>query len=63
MKVTIYEKGDVEVEKGTRVQDIVESFNFHKDMVVVVKDDLPVPIDLTLKDGDVLKIISVVSGG
>lgn len=63
MKVTIHGKGDIDVDEGARIQDIVESFNFHKDMVVVVKDDMPVPMDMRLKEGDVLTIISVVSGG
>ncbi len=63
MNVRIHGIGDIEVEEGAAVDSLIERFDFHKDMVIVLLNNVPTPIDQPLKDGDALKIIKVVSGG
>lgn len=63
MKVKVLGKGEICLEEGSSIENILESFNLHKGMVIVLKDSVPVPIDLPLKDGDSIEIVNVVSGG
>ncbi len=63
MKVNVKGQGEVEFEDGMSISDLVEKLDYHKDSVIVLKDDEPTPLDEDLEDGMSLKIISVVSGG
>ena len=67
MKVTVdimgsFEK-EIEIEDGARIKDVLDSFKITYDFVITMLNGKPVPIDEELKDGDTLKIVTVVSGG
>ncbi|MGD9962460.1 MAG: MoaD/ThiS family protein [Thermoplasmata archaeon] len=57
------ETKDVEVPDGGSVEDVVRALGLLPDGWIAVRGDAPVPSDETLRDGDELKLISVVSGG
>lgn len=69
MKVTIHllptrkEKKVVELDKGASVEQAIRALGLVPDAWIPVRENLPLPLDEPLKDGDVLKLISVVSGG
>jgi sulfur carrier protein len=69
MKVTIHllpakkEKKVVELDKGASVEQAIRALGLFPDAWIPVREDMPLPLDEQLKDGDVLKLISVVSGG
>ncbi|MFO8109021.1 MAG: MoaD/ThiS family protein [Thermoplasmata archaeon] len=63
MKIEVKGVGNVTVPPESRVSDVVRDLNHHLDAVIVVKDGKPVPLDEQLKNGDTLKVLSVVSGG
>ena len=43
--------------------DLMESLLLAPDVHILVRDDVPIPIDEELKEGDCVRIIAVVSGG
>ena len=69
MKVTIHllptrkEKKVVELDKGASVEQAIRALGLIPDAWIPVRGNLPLPLDEPLKDGDVLKLISVISGG
>ncbi len=63
MNITVKGKKEQEFPNGTTVEDVIESLGFHKDSVIVLLDDTPIPIDQELEDGAEIKVIPVVSGG
>ena len=69
MNVTLHllptsrESKKVKLEKGATVEQAIRSLDLLPDAWIPIRGNEPVPLDETLKDGDVLKLISVVSGG
>lgn len=53
----------VELPEGSTVEDLVRALSYLPDGWIAVRDGQPLPADEPLRDGDVLKLISVVSGG
>ncbi len=45
------------------VLDLLTACDVAPDMVLVVRDGRPIPIDATLSDGDEVRIVRTVSGG
>jgi len=45
------------------VEDAIRSLGLYPDAWIAVRKETPVPLDERLRDGDDLKLISVVSGG
>ena len=56
-------KKDMEFPEGSRVQDVLDHLRIIYSFVITMLNERPVPIDEELKDGDVLKVVTVVSGG
>jgi len=52
----------IDVEKGQRYSDILESLNINPETVVLVRDGKPIPTDDFVAGGEV-KVLRVVSGG
>ena len=69
MMVTVHllptrkETKSVVVKNGSSVEDVVRALGLLPDGWVAVRGDTPLPSDEPLRDGDELKLISVVSGG
>jgi len=53
----------IDLDDGSRVEDVMRALGLYPDAWVPVMGDTPVPIDEELKDGDRLKLVSAVSGG
>jgi len=67
MKLTVdvmgsFEK-EIELGDGARIKDVLDSFKVKYDFVITMLNGKAVPIDEELKNGDTLKIVTVVSGG
>jgi len=56
-------KKQVEVPKGSKVLDIIQKINLKPDAVIVLLDNIPIPVDEILNDEQKLNIIQVASGG
>jgi len=54
---------EVNLEKGSTIEDLLRKINLKPDTLIVMNKDKPVPIDDTLNDGQELTIIQVASGG
>lgn len=53
----------VDLEEGSTVEQLVRKLSYLPDGWIAVREGQPIPMDEALKDGDDLKLISVVSGG
>ncbi|MEK6810751.1 MAG: MoaD/ThiS family protein [Candidatus Thermoplasmatota archaeon] len=54
---------DLELPEGASGYDLIKTLNLAPDVHILARDDVPIPIDETLRDGDRLRVIAVVSGG
>lgn len=55
---------DIEVPSDASVIDLVRSINLPVDGVLVLSGNVPIPLDLPVREaGDDLKVINVASGG
>ncbi|MEW6070296.1 MAG: MoaD/ThiS family protein [Candidatus Thermoplasmatota archaeon] len=54
---------EIEVEKNTKIYELVKKLNLNPDTVLVLRGDTPVPIDEVLRKEETLEIVRVVSGG
>jgi len=53
---------ELEVEEGTRYSDILSKLGINPETVVLVKDNLPIPTDDFVEEGEVI-VMRVISGG
>jgi sulfur carrier protein ThiS len=53
----------VELPDGATALDLFQSLNMRPDNWIVSRDDRVIPDDSPLKDGDSIRLLSVVSGG
>jgi len=53
----------IELEPGSKAEDILKKINLKPDTVIIMHNDKPMPIDEELKDGQELTILQVSSGG
>jgi sulfur carrier protein ThiS len=60
---TLKERKVVELKTGATVESAIRALGLYPDAWIPVRGDEPLPLDEILKDGDELKLISVVSGG
>jgi len=60
---TLKERKVVELATGATVESAIRALGLYPDAWIPVRGDEPLPLDEILKDGDELKLISVVSGG
>ena len=68
MKVTIKisrnnEIKTIDLEKGSKIQDVLTKINMKPDTLIVMNKNKPIPIDDEVKEGDELTILQVSSGG
>jgi sulfur carrier protein len=52
----------LEVEEGARYSEVLSSLGINPETVVIVKDNLPVPTDDVVEEGEVV-VMRVISGG
>ena len=53
----------VTVRDGSTVQDVLRAIQVPPDAVIVMRDDAPLPVDAPVRDGERLRVLTVVSGG
>jgi sulfur carrier protein ThiS len=53
----------VELGEGSTVEDLIRALSYLPDGWIAVRGDTPLPSDEPLRDGDEVKLYSVVSGG
>ena len=66
IKVNILRKKETKqlnLGNGATVDDVLNKLSFKPDTIIVMSNNLPIPIDNVLEDGQELTIIQVSSGG
>lgn len=69
MKVTVHilptrkETRRLTLDDGSTVESAIRRLGLYPDQWIALRDDEPLPVDEVLDDGDVLKLVAVVSGG
>lgn len=53
----------IDLKTGSTVFNLLEKMNMKPDTLIVIRNNIPIPIDDELSDGDELTIILVSSGG
>lgn len=53
----------IDVPAGATVADVVKKVGAHPDQVIVIRDEQPIPLDASINEGDVLRVVNVFSGG
>lgn len=53
----------LQLQNGSTVLDILNKLNINPDTMIPLRNSSPLPIDERLKDGDVIELVRVVSGG
>jgi sulfur carrier protein ThiS len=53
----------IDLEKGSKIQDVLTKINMKPDTLIVMNKNKPIPIDDEVKEGDELTILQVSSGG
>ncbi len=53
----------VNLSPGSNGLDLAKHLRLAPDVHILVRNDVPIPIDEELRDDDVVRVISVVSGG
>jgi sulfur carrier protein ThiS len=54
---------EIDLKDGSTVMDLLKELNLKPDTLIVLNNDLPIPVDEELKDKQNLSIILVSSGG
>jgi sulfur carrier protein ThiS len=54
---------NVKIKEGFKVEDLIYKLNLRPDTLIVMKDNMPIPIDSNLNDNQELVIVEVSSGG
>jgi len=57
------ETKEIQLETESTVNDLLKKMNLKPDTLIVMSDNVPIPIDNALKDGQEVTIIQVSSGG
>ena len=57
------ETKEIDLKDGSTVIDLLKKLNLKPDTLIVLNNDLPIPIDDVLKDKQNLSIVLVSSGG
>jgi len=63
MKVKVEGEGEISLPEKSDVNTLIRELGHHIDSVIVLNDGEPVPDDADIKESEVYKVISVVSGG
>ena len=54
---------EINVEKDSTIQNLLDKLNLKPDTVIVLRNNIPLPIDEVLEEDQELSIIQVSSGG
>jgi sulfur carrier protein ThiS len=54
---------EIDLKVGSTVESVLKKINVKPDIVVVMRKNIPIPIDDEVKDGEELTILHVSSGG
>jgi sulfur carrier protein ThiS len=57
------EKKEIDLKEGSAVIDLLKKLNLKPDTLIVLNNNIPIPIDEVLEDKQNLSIILVSSGG
>ena len=53
----------IELKSGSKVYDLLEKIQLRPDNLIVLKDNIPIPVDDILDEEQELSILQVASGG
>ena len=53
----------IDMPAGATISDVVKKVGAHPDQVIVIRDERPLPLDASVREGDVLRVVNVFSGG
>jgi|Deesub1362A_J573_1020465.scaffolds.fasta_scaffold00191_3 sulfur carrier protein len=53
---------EIDVDKGTTYEKLLETIDINPETVIVIRDGFPVPIDDLVEEGEI-KLLRVISGG
>jgi len=53
---------ELEVEEGTRYSEVLSSLGINPETVVLIKDNVPIPTDDFVEEGEIV-VMRVISGG
>lgn len=56
-------KDEIELTDGLTPHDIIKKLGLHIDNTIIVKGNMPMPLDEELQEGDILNLVRVASGG
>ena len=54
---------DIKLDRDATALDLLRKLDLRPDIWIVVRDGKAIPEDAPLKDGDLLRLLSVISGG
>ena len=54
---------EVDLKSGSKVYDLLKIIQLRPDSLIVLKDNMPIPVDEILDEGQELSILQVASGG
>ena len=54
---------EVELRSGSKIFDLLKKIHLKPDAIIVLKNNMPIPVDDTLTEGQKLTILQVASGG
>jgi len=54
---------EINIKKGSTIQDLLNELDLLPDTVIVMRDNIPIPIDQVIDGNQELSIIQVSSGG
>lgn len=57
------ERREVEVTGDTTPFDILKQFDQNPDVIIVVRNNTPIPLDEKLNSGDIIRLIQITSRG
>ncbi len=66
LRVELFPQGkemSVELPEGADGMQLMKSLRLAPDVHILLRDNVPVPMDSEMREGDRIKIIAVVSGG
>jgi sulfur carrier protein len=54
---------EVDIEPGSSVNDLLMNIQLKPDAIIVLRDNIPIPVDDILTEEQELRIVQVASGG
>ena len=54
---------EIDLKSGSKVYDLLKKIQLRPDALIVLKDNMPIPVDDILGEGQELSILQVASGG